>query len=431
MDASPEAAAGAPISRPAPDVPGAAAANQAPRARVDSVDLLRGLVMVIMMLDHTRDFVHADAFVFDPTDIAKTYPLLFFTRWITHFCAPVFVFLSGTGAYLQALRGKTTGELSRFLLSRGAWLVVLELTVVRLLIFFNFHYVVMLAFLQVIWVIGWGMIVLAGAVHLRVRTVATLSIAMIALHDLLDGVRVTSWNGPGTPAPGLGASLWSLMHQPGLLFPFGYPGPAVQVLYPLVPWIGVMGAGYAFGAIYRLDADERRRITLRLGLVIVAAFVVIRALNRYGDPSRWAMQRASTMTLLSFLNTSKYPPSLLYLLMTLGPALLFLAVAEHRDRGRGWAGRALIVFGRVPLLFYLLQWFTTHGLAVIANAAAGKGTAYLFGDLGLAPPPPPGFGFGLGMVYVLWMVGVLLLYPVCRWYAGVKARRRDWWLSYL
>ena len=399
------------------------------KKRVDSVDLLRGLIMVIMMLDHTRDFVHRDAFLFDPSDIAKTYPLLFFTRWITHFCAPLFVFLAGTAAFFQLERGKSKGELSRFLVSRGIWLVVLELAVLRPLIFFNVHFAGVAGFLQVIWAIGWSMIVLAAVIHLPLRIIAGGSVAVIALHNALDGIQLVTWKGPGTLAPGFGASLWHVLHQPGVIFPFGGNAYPVEVLYPLIPWIAVMPAGYAFGAIYRLNATERRRPLFRLGAALTAAFIVIRAINVYGDPSRWSVQPTATKTVLSFLNASKYPPSLLYLLMTVGPGLLFLAASDGRTRGR--ITNFFIVFGRVPLFFYLLQWLTTHLLAIIASLAAGKPVAYLFSDLGFAPPPPTDFGFGLAMVYVLWVVGVALLFPLCKWYAGVKARRSDWWLSYL
>jgi uncharacterized membrane protein len=399
------------------------------RARVDSVDLLRGLIMVIMMLDHTRDFVHSGAFVFDPTDMTRTYPLLFFTRWVTHFCAPVFVFLAGTGAYFQELRGKPKSELSKFLVSRGLWLIFLELTLVRLLIFFNADYHAFFAFLQVIWAIGWSMIVLAALIHLRLRTIVVISVGMIAFHDLLDGIQVTSWAGPGSPVPGFGASLWKILHQPGVIFPFGYPGPAVMVLYPLIPWVGVMAAGYAFGSIYRMSIAERKRLLLRIGGAMIACFIVIRAINVYGDPAAWHVQGTPVMTMLSFLNASKYPPSLLFLLMTLGPAMLFLAAAE--GRGRSWLAKAFITYGRVPLFFYFLQWATAHGLALLAGRLAGKPTDYLFGNLGFGPPPAPGSGFGLGVVYVVWVLGVVMLYPLCRWLAGLKARRRDWWLSYI
>ena len=399
------------------------------RARVDSVDLLRGVIMVIMMLDHTRDFVHFQAWLFDPTDVSRTYPLLFFTRWITHFCAPVFVFLAGTGAYFQLLRGKPKRELSRFLITRGIWFIVLELTVVRTIVFFNFDYPLVLGFLQVIWVIGWSMIVLAGLIHLPMRAILTMSLALIFLHNMLDGIRVTNWQGPGSPVPGFGASLWHVLHAAGLIFPFGFPGPVVLVLYPLIPWIGVMGAGYAFGSLYKLDQSERRRILFRLGTAITLGFIVLRAINIYGDQAPWAEQSTAVKTALSFLAVSKYPPSLLFLMMTLGPAMLFLAWFEGRKPGR--LAQVFIIYGRVPLFFYLLQWVTTHTLALIAGRIAGKPTDYLFANLVFAPPWAPGSGFGLGMVYALWILGVAMLYPFCRWYAGVKARRHDWWLSYL
>jgi uncharacterized membrane protein len=421
-------AATADIARIAPPG-GTTRYSTAPKARVDSVDLLRGLVMVIMMLDHTRDFVHSQAALFDPSDVSKTYPILFFTRWITHFCAPVFVFLAGTGAYFQHTRGKSKSELSRFLVTRGFWLIFVELTVLRTLIFFNVDYAHLFAFLQVIWVTGWSMIALGALIHLPLRALLVISVAMIALHNLLDGIHFAIWNGPGTPAPGFGGSLWIVFHEAGVIFPFGYPGPMVMVLYPLIPWIGVMSAGYVFGSIYRLDEAARRLMLVQIGGALTAAFVVIRAINIYGDPSPWTAQTTATKTALSFLAVSKYPPSFLYLLMTLGPAMLLLAWLERKKPG--WLGAVLITYGRVPFFFYVLQWATTHSLAVVASRIAGKPTDYLFGNLGFGPPPGPDFGFGLGMTYFLWLVGVTLLYPLCRWYAGVKRRRRDWWLSYL
>ncbi|HEX6626928.1 MAG TPA: heparan-alpha-glucosaminide N-acetyltransferase domain-containing protein [Gemmatimonadaceae bacterium] len=399
------------------------------RTRVDSVDLLRGIIMVIMMLDHTRDFVHFQAAAFDPTDVARTTPILFFTRWITHFCAPLFVFLAGTGAYFQSLRGKPNKDLSVFLITRGLWLIFLELTVLRVVILFNFDFSVLASVLQVIWAIGCSMIVLAALIYLPLPAIAAVGVGMIALHNLLDGVRITSWQGSGTPIPGFWASVWHVLHVPGLIFPLGADGPKVLALYPLIPWIGVMAAGYAFGSVYRLEPVVRRRFLIRTGLLLTAGFVVLRAINIYGDPSPWAPQDTPLKTVLSFLAVSKYPPSLLFLLMTLGPAMLFLAWADGKPL-TGW--RAFFVtYGRVPLFFYLLQWLTAHTLAIIASVIAGKPTVYLFSNLFLSPPPPPGTGFGLLTVYALWIIGVLLLYPLCRWYAGVKARRRDWWLSYL
>jgi uncharacterized membrane protein len=393
------------------------------------VDLLRGLIMVIMMLDHTRDFVHFQAAAFDPTNVALTTPLLFLTRWITHFCAPLFVFLAGTGAYFQHLRGKPKSDLSRFLVTRGLWLIFLELTVLRAVIMFNFEYNVAAAFLQVIWAIGWSMIVLAALIHLPLWGVTTFGAVMIAGHNIFDGVRVTSWQGPGSAAPGFWASTWHVLHVPGLIFPFGYPGPAVLALYPLIPWIGVMALGYSLGAVFRLDPTKRRRRLTIMGGAMTAGFIILRAINLYGDPVRWSQQATVAKTVMSFLATTKYPPSLLFLLMTLGPGLLFLAWADARNPGV--VSRFFITYGRVPLFFYLLQWITAHGLALIASVIAGKPTEYLFSNLAFSPPPPAGTGFGLATVYALWILGVLLLYPLCRWYGGVKSRRRDWWLSYL
>ena len=399
------------------------------KIRIESVDLLRGLIMVIMMLDHTRDFVHRDAFAFDPTDVSRTFPVLFFTRWITHFCAPLFVFLAGTAVSFQEMRGRSNAQLSRFLVSRGMWLIVLELVVLRPLIFFNFHYGELLFFMQVIWVTGWSMVVLAAAIHLPLRWNVALAVSIIALHNLLDGVRVTTFNGPGTPVPGFWESVWYVLHRQGPLFPLGFPGPVVFVIYPLIPWPAVMLAGYVFGSLYRKDANDRRRALLLVGGAIVLAFVILRSINMYGDPTPWTTQFGSAKAVLSFLALTKYPPSLLYLMMTIGPGILFLAWAE-RHTANALAG-VFITFGRVPLFFYLLQWVVSHALAIVATSMAGKPTGYLFSNVGFAGPPPTDVGFSLPVVYALWMLGVILLYPLCAWFAGVKARRRDWWLSYL
>jgi uncharacterized membrane protein len=416
-------------------------ADQAPpsRKRIDSIDLLRGIVMVIMMLDHTRDFVHVDVLQGrDPTDLSRTNVILFFTRWITHFCAPVFVFLAGTGIFLQTQRGKSKGDISRFLITRGLWLIVLEFTVVRTSVLFSFDYR-FLGMAQVIWVIGMSMIILAALIHLPLWAVGTFGALLIALHNLFDGFRVEGWKGPASGVPGIGSKVWIILHQPFEGFPIaGFPSPVVFVIYPLIPWVGVMALGYAFGIVYRWDPERRRRLLIRAGLAATALFIVMRAIDVYGDPAKWSSQKNFIYTVLAFLNTTKYPPSLLFLLMTLGPALLALAWFERStERGGGTRGvigalrNAFVTFGRVPLFFYLLQWPTAHLISLIVHWVAGKPIGWMFNSPVTFQPPPPGSGFSLYVVYACWIAGVLLLYPLCKWFAGVKQRRRDWWLSYL
>jgi len=400
------------------------------RQRIDSIDLLRGIVMVIMMLDHTRDFVHKGGLLFDPTDLTRTTTALFLTRWITHFCAPVFVFLAGAGAYLQFARGKNKGELSKFLVTRGLWLIVLECTLVKFGAFFTLDYR-FLGFLQVIWVIGVSMITLAALIYLPLKVTAGFGLIMIALHNLLDRFQVQPWQGPQSPVPSVGAKLWMVLHQQGGFPIFGFPSPFVAIIYPLIPWVGVMAVGYAFGILYKMEAERRRRLLLIIGSVITALFLLLRLSNLYGDPSKWSRQQSVVFTVLSFLNTTKYPPSLLFLLMTLGPAIAALAWFEKLRRG--WASNIFVTYGRVPLFFYLLQWPTAHLISVLLHWVAGKPVKWLFTspiDL-FTNPPPQNIGFNLAVVYAAWLTGVILLYPLCKWFAGVKARRRDWWLSYL
>jgi len=390
--------------------------------RVNSVDLLRGVVMAFMLLDHTREFVHRDVLNFDATDLTRTNASLFFTRWVTHFCAPVFVFLAGTGAFLRLARGKGKSELSGFLVKRGLWLILLEFTLIRVVVWFNVDFRFALE-LQVIWVIGVSMIALAGLIHLPLRMVAAASVAMIALHNLLDVVRVAPMRGPG-----FRASIWMVLHQPGVIF-FS-PNVYGLVLYPLIPWIGVLAAGYAFGAFYQLEAERRRRILFKLGIALLASFVLLRSVNVYGDPGRWETQRNAVFTVLSFLNVSKYPPSLLFLLLTLGAAILALPWFERTEKGR--LSHIFITFGRVPLFFYFGQWVAVHVLATLAGYLAGQPIGWLFiGPLDRPSPNPGNLGFSLWVVYVFWFLGLLILYPVCRWFAELKRRRRDWWLSYL
>jgi uncharacterized membrane protein len=413
-------------------------------SRIDSIDLLRGIVMVIMMLDHTRDFVHSGAFNFDPTNLEQTTTAVFLTRWITHYCAPVFVFLAGTGAYLQWARGKSKRDLSKFLVTRGLWLIVLEVTIVRLGVTFSFDYR-FLGMMQVIWVIGASMIILAALIYLPLKVIAWFGVAMIALHNLLDRFQVAGWQGPGSPVPSAGAKLWMILHQPFSAFPiFDFPSPVVVFIYPLIPWVGVMALGYAFGSLYQrrssaglggwiqIDARQRQRWLVVMGAAATLLFVALRAINRYGDPSHWSQQKSALFTVFSFINTTKYPPSLLFLLMTLGPALLMLAWMELNKFG-GWLRNALVTFGRVPLFFYLLQWYTAHLAGIVAGLIAGQSVAWQWESpvTKFTHPPLQGIGFPLWVVYLCWIIGVLLLYPLCKWFAGVKARRRDWWLSYL
>jgi uncharacterized membrane protein len=383
-----------------------------------------------MMLDHTRDFVHNAARAFDPTDLSQTNVALFFTRWITHFCAPTFVFLAGTSVYLQLARGKSKAELSRFLVTRGLWLIVLEMTVIQWGISFHPDYR-FLGFFQVIWVIGVSMIILAALIHLPKSVIAAFGLLLIALHNLTDSIRLVGWRGPGTPVPGVGTKLWILLHQPFSGFPvLSEHSPVLFELYPLIPWVGVMAVGYVFGVLYQFDAQRRRRWLLIIGSSATLLFIIVRAINRYGDPFTWERQKSFLFTVLSFINTFKYPPSLLFLLMTLGPAILLLALFESR----GSSGRIrdfFVTFGRVPLFFYLLQWYVAHAISLLLHLVMGKPVSWLFGSPLNFGPPPEGIGFNLAVVYLSWIAGVLMLYPLCRWYAGVKQRRRDWWLSYL
>lgn len=379
------------------------------RPRLQSLDWLRGLVMVLMLLDHTRDFLHAESLRIDPTDPGGASIALFFTRWVTHLCAPAFALLAGLGIHLMGRRGQAPSSQSRFLWTRGVWLIVCEFTLVRLGMTFRLD-PGFLGVAQVIWVLGASMVIMAGLVRAPRTAALWFGLVLVAGHNLLDGI---AWGGP-----------WAtLLHQGGSLRFSAVGGPSLYVLYPLLPWPGVMALGYAMGPLFDLDAPQRRRRLAWLGSGCVLAFLTLRAWNGYGDPGPWTHQPLVARTVLSFLNTEKYPPSLLFLLMTVGPALLLLAWREEQQSGR--FGRVLETFGRVPLFFYLLQWPTAHLLGILFHSLAGKAPADPFG------PSPPGAGFGLGVVYLGWVLGLGLLYLPCRWFAGVKVRRKDRWLSYL
>lgn len=398
----------APASAESPLPSFVSTAPAASSARLDSVDLLRGLVMVIMALDHVR--VYLSNAHFSPTDLSQTTAALFLTRWVTHFCAPVFVFLAGTAAFLSSARGKPRGALARFLLTRGLWLVFLELTIIRFGWTFNLDY--SFFSLAVIWALGWSMVALAGLIYLPRPVIAFVGLGMIAGHNLLDGITLQT-TAPTLMGAGWRDWVWSILHVQKF--------PAA---YPLIPWIGVMAAGYAFGPLVQ-DAAWRRRWLPWLGGGLTVAFVVLRATNLYGEPGPWVAKQSPLFTALAFLDTTKYPPSLLFLLMTLGPALIGLALFE---RASGPVARFFITFGRVPLFYYIVHLYLIHALAVLAGVLSGYEASQLFVFF---PFLPKDFGFSLPVVYASWVLVVLMLYPVCRWFAALKARRKEAWLSYL
>jgi uncharacterized membrane protein len=388
-------------------------ASAAPsRARLESIDIVRGVIMILMAIDHTRDYFGIPGQ--NPTDLSSTTTALFFTRWITHFCAPVFFLLTGLGAYLS-LRRRSRGELSGYLFTRGLWLIFLEAVVLRCFAYqFNFDYRVTM--LLVLWALGWAMITLAALVRLPASVVTAFGVLLIAGHNLLDSVRSTSL-------------LWSLLHARGFLL--NTPEHVVFVGYPLIPWIGVTAVGYGLGQVYGWNADRRRAFLLRLGLALSLAFLVLRGLNVYGDPSRWTGQKTAAFTVLSFLNTSKYPPSLLFLLMTLGPALVFLGLVDGRTPR---LLKPALVIGKVPLFYYVLHFSLIHLLAVVVCGLRYGSAHWMFESPDLEHYPftaPPGWGFSLPAIYLAWAFVVIVMYPLCRWFAALKQRRSDAWLSYL
>jgi uncharacterized membrane protein len=379
--------------------------------RLSSVDALRGIVMILMALDHVRDYVGVPGI--SPTNLAQTTVPLFLTRWITHICAPTFFLLTGTGAFLARGR-KSTGELSRFLFVRGVWLIVLEVTVLRCLAYqFNFDYQVTM--LIVIWALGWAMIVLSALVWLPTTVVLSIGVVMVVGHNLLDGIRSAH-------------PLWVLLHSPGFIV--NKPGFVVFAAYPLIPWVGVTAIGYALGEVLRWPVERRKPFLLWGGAALTIAFVLLRAINVYGDPIRWASQASASMTVVSFLNATKYPPSLLFLLMTLGPALLILRAL---DTGTPRLLRPALTFGRVPLFYFILHFTLIHLLAVLLCYVQYGAVHWMFESPNLGAYPvtfPPGWGLPLPAVYAVWMLIVVVTYPLCAWFASVKQRRTDPWLSY-
>jgi uncharacterized membrane protein len=396
--------------------------SSAPVSRFQSIDLLRGLVMVIMAVDHTRDYL--TYYRFQPENLAHTFPALFFTRWITHFCAPLFFFLAGTGAFLLRSKSGSVGRVSKFLWTRGLWLIALEFTVIDYAwTFVPFH------FGGVIWCLGCAMIVLSALVWLPESVTLGLGLFVIAAHDLTDAV---SLQGLGSFAPA-----WSLLHVTGTV-----PHTSFFVLFPILPWAAVMALGYVFGRVFLLPPQQRQHRTLMLGVATTVLFVVLRAFNAYGNPTaaiaasspgEWHVQPTWMMSLVSFLDLEKYPASLQFLLMTIGPALILLGYLDRISPGSLWNKllHPLVIFGRVPLFFYVLHLFLIHALAVLLALVFHQPTRWLLHGAFWMNRLPAGYGHGLAMIYAVWFLAVALLYFPCVWFAGLKQRRRSWWLSYL
>ncbi|MEW6737545.1 MAG: heparan-alpha-glucosaminide N-acetyltransferase domain-containing protein [Acidobacteriota bacterium] len=393
------------------------------KRRIESVDLLRGIVMVLMALDHVRHFF--TNVPFQPENMQSTNGILFFTRWLTHFCAPIFFLLAGTGASLALLQGKSLAELSHFLWTRGLWLIFLELTVMG----FGWSFVPGASFAGVIWALGWSMVIMSFAVRFSLRWIAGLGSAMILLHNLTDGLRPETF--------GSLSWLWGFLHVRDIiklpLLNFDY-----YVLFPLVPLIGVMMVGYALGGLFSQPAETRQKQLLWLGWLMIFAFVILRVTNWYGDPAiastpggqgRFAPQSTFVMTIVAFLNVEKYPASLQFLLMTLGPALLLLSYFERwpaRPIPLGWLARKLLIFGRVPMFYYLLHLYLIHIAALVVGLLFQQPVAWLWGAGRRA-----GYGHNLLFVYCVWILVIVILYFPCRWFYELKQRRKDWWLSYL
>ncbi len=390
--------------------------------RINSIDVLRGFVMILMALDHVRDYFHITANTADPLDLATTSPQLYFTRWITHFCAPIFVFLSGTSIFLQRSR-KSTKQLSEFLIKRGLWLIAVELLIISLAWTFNPAYRIMP--MQVIWAIGISMVLLGLFIWLPYSLILSIGIVIVFGHNLLD----IPESKPGFQ-PGF---VWDLLHSGRFSAYTVFPGHQLLIVYPFLAWTGLMMLGYCVGKFFAnsFPAIQRRKLLIVTGTILLVFFVILRFSNLYGNPVDWAVQQNIGYTLLSFLDVNKYPPSLLYLCMTIGPALLFLAFFENVQNG---LTRILSLFGRVAFFYYILHLYLIHLLATIVFFMRGHSLA----DAHRASDTLPfyfvmaGEGFHLPIVYGVWLLVIVLLYPLCKWYDRYKSRHKEkWWLSYL
>jgi len=388
------------------------------KPRISSIDLMRGIVMVIMALDHTRDFYNIDNLNFDPTDLTKTYPALFFTRWITHYCAPTFVMLSGAAIAISSQR-KSPADMSKFLLTRGLWLIFLEVTIVRFGLVYNFIFDAFI--FQVIWAIGASMVVMSALIRLRARTIWMAGLAIVFTHNLLEMI-------PITPEHGAGYVVWGFFTR---TFFFFDGSPIVIVPYPVLPWLGIMMSGFGVGLLFGpgFDTAKRKKYLFSIGAAAILLFITLRFFNLYGDPRPWTTQKDGVFTLMSFLNVTKYPPSLMYTLMTLGPVLVILSWMETANLN---ALKPLNVYGRVPLFYYILHFIIIHGTAVliyaIANHVPFSALHFRFSDdLGV----PAAGRYSLAGTYLAWFCIVLFLYPLCVWYNRYKSTHKHWWLSYL
>ena len=387
------------------------------KKRISSVDLLRGAVMIIMALDHTREFFHYDAQLSNPLNLNTTTPVLFFTRWITHFCAPVFVFLSGTSAYLQSAR-KSKKELSIFLITRGLWLILAEITIVNLIFSFDISFSTIA--LEVIWAIGISMVILGLVIWLPFEIILTLGLLIVLGHNALDFYerkQITPFSAG-----------YNLIHRVGFHQFLG--NHLLMILYPFLPWTGLMMLGYCLGKVLRNDnAAYRKRFLVIAGLSTIALFIVLRAINIYGDPFRWSEQPTGFRTFLSFINTSKYPPSLFFISMTIGPALLLLA---WWDTIQNAFTRIVSVYGRVPFFYFVVHFFILHLFTTITFFLRGHTYAEGMADQVFTKFVKPGEGFTLTTVYMIWIAVVIALYPLCKWYDNYKTKHKEKkWLRYL
>jgi uncharacterized membrane protein len=390
--------------------------------RIDSIDVLRGIVMIIMALDHTRDYFHIHGNTDDPLNLATTTPLLYFSRWITHFCAPIFVFLSGTSIYLQSLR-KTKKELSTFLIKRGLWLILIEVTIISLAITFNPFYNFVL--LQVIWAIGISMVIMSLMVRLPFKFILGIGLLIVLSHNLLDIAEA---------APGFKTNFWwDLLHRGRFALYAFAPNHYIAILYPFMPWLGLMMLGYCTGVFFSpaYDPVKRQRLLAFTGIGVLAFFVAVRLINVYGDPVPWTAQQNSFYTFLSFIKVNKYPPSLVYMSITIGIALLALSFLEN-IRNRFTA--AMRMYGRTAFFYYMIHFYLLHLLAMISFFTRGHS---MQDAIASAQNLPfifiiPGEGYGLKIVYLVWAFVVISLYPLCKWYDKYKTSHKEkWWLSYL